>query len=146
MSFRSCVPFKLCTIIGSQRVHFLFPSRVGTFMHCTWLSAGSHTFSHPKLSYLPRRFSTVKALHYHPLLGLLLQMVWGLVGTSYQGDPLNFGRSNTVNISGTRRRARWQDEPLKSVLNLCTYLMASHQIITHHVFLNPQIWKCGWEL
>ena len=37
-------------------------------------------------------------------IGLLHQTVWGLVGTSCKGDPMNVGRSSTVNISGTRRR------------------------------------------
>lgn len=32
-------------------------------------------------------------------MGLLHQTVGGLVGTSYQGEPLNVGRSNTINIS-----------------------------------------------
>jgi len=32
-------------------------------------------------------------------MGLLHQTVWGLVGTSYRGDPLNFGGSNTTNTS-----------------------------------------------
>jgi len=103
-------------------------------MHHTWLFAGSHTFSHPKLSYLPMRATTVKALHYHP--GLLLQMVWGLVATSYQGDPLNVGGSSTINISSARRRARSQADPLKSVLNLCTSFMTSVQITTLTCFSN----------
>jgi len=30
-------------------------------------------------------------------MGLLHQKVWGLVGTSYQGDRMNVGGSNTVN-------------------------------------------------
>jgi len=34
---------------------------------------------------------------YH--MGLLHQTGWGLVGTSYRGDPLNVGGSNTVNTS-----------------------------------------------
>jgi len=43
-------------------------------------------------------------------MGLLHQTMWGLVGTSYRGDPLNVGGSSTVNIFGARRRARRQAE------------------------------------
>ena len=56
-------------------------------------------------------------------MGLLHQMVWGLVGTSYRGYPLNVGRSSTVNIFGARRRARWQDVSSHHVLNLCISIM-----------------------
>ena len=38
-------------------------------------------------------------------MGLPHQMVWGLVGTSYWGDPLNVSGFNIVNIFGARRRA-----------------------------------------
>lgn len=94
----ACVLLSSCVLLHASKVCTSFsPPWVRTFMHHTWLSVGSHTFSHPKLSYLPLRATMVKALHYHPLLGLLLQMVRGLVGTSYQGDPLNVGGSSTVN-------------------------------------------------
>lgn len=73
------------------------PPCVRTFMHHTWLSTGWHTFSHSKLSYFPLRTTTVKALYYHPRLGLLLQIVWGQVGNSHSEDPLKFGKSNTIN-------------------------------------------------
>jgi len=56
-------------------------------------------------------------------MGLLHQMVWGLIGTSYQGYPLNVGESSTINISGTRRRGRWQADSSQSLLNLCTSIM-----------------------
>ena len=42
-----------------------------------------------ELYYLPLCGITIKALPYDLLLGLLHQMVWGLIGTSYRGDPLN---------------------------------------------------------
>jgi len=37
-------------------------------------------------------------------MGLLHQLVWGLAGISYQGDPLNVGGSSTINISSARRK------------------------------------------
>lgn len=56
-------------------------------------------------------------------MGLPHQTVWGLFGTSYQGDPLNVGRSNTINIFGTIRRAA-----------SCTWLnILSHSLISHLV-------------
>ena len=87
-----------CIQLNASKGHTSFsPLCARAPIHHTWIIARSHTYSHPKLSYLPLCATAVKALHYHPLLGLLLQTVWCLVGTSYQGDTLNVGRSSTVN-------------------------------------------------
>jgi len=56
-------------------------------------------------------------------MGLPHQTVWGLVGTSYQGDPLNVGESSTVNTSGARRR----------VVSYIRMNILSHSFINHLV-------------
>lgn len=93
----TCVFLSSCILLQDSKGHTLFsPPCVRTSMHRTWPSAGSHTFYQLKLSYLSLCTTVVKELHYHPLLRLLLQTVWGLVMNSYRGDPLNVGRSNTI--------------------------------------------------
>ena len=54
-----------------------------------WLTATITPFLLTELSYFPLCNIVVKALPYNPLLGLLHQMVWGLIGTSYWGYPLD---------------------------------------------------------
>jgi len=86
-----------CVLLQDSKGHTSFPPpRVRTFIHHTSIFIGSHTCSHPKLSYFPLCATVVKALHYYPLLGLLLQTMWDLVGASYQGDPRNVVGSNTA--------------------------------------------------
>lgn len=75
-------------LLQASKGHTCFsPMFVRTPMHLTWLTARSHTWFNPKLSYLPLHATAVQALYYHPLLGLLLQMIWGIGGNSYRGDP-----------------------------------------------------------
>ena len=61
-----------------------------------WLTASVTPLLLTKLSYLPLCDIAVKALPYDPLLGLLHQIVWGLIGTSYRGDPLDMLVSPTL--------------------------------------------------
>lgn len=78
-----------CILLYASMGQTSFPLPcVRTPIHLTWLAARSNTFFRPKSPYLSVCTTTIKELHYHPLLGLLLQTVWGLVGTSYRGDPL----------------------------------------------------------
>lgn len=53
----------------------------------------------------PRKISKYMEPDPSYLMGLLPQTVWGLIGTQYQGYPMNVGRSNTINIFGARRKA-----------------------------------------
>jgi len=56
-------------------------------------------------------------------MGLPHQTVWDLIGTSYWGDPLNVGGSNTIKISSARRREA-----------SCIWLnILSHSLINHMV-------------
>jgi len=77
----ACVFLSSCILLQAYKVHTSFSlSCVRTPMHLTWLAARSHTCFRPKSSYLYLQCIVVKVLHYHPLLGLLLQTVWCLVG------------------------------------------------------------------
>jgi len=58
-------------------------------MHLPWLTAAVTPLLPTELSYLPLCEIAVKALPYDQLLGLLHQMVWGLIGNSYRGNPLD---------------------------------------------------------
>ena len=83
----ACVfPSKPPTIIGFQGAHspnFLCVRTV----HAPFLTHRScHTLSINKDILLAFMWNRVKALPYDPLLGLLHQIVWGLIGTSYRGD------------------------------------------------------------
>jgi len=92
-----CISFVLCVRrrVGTD------PFQPGTYLHLfppskcwklsyTFLDSLHH--SHPCCW---QSYSTclcdiaVMALPYDPLLGLLHQTVWGLIGTSYRGYPLN---------------------------------------------------------
>ena len=75
-------------------------------------------------------------------MGFPHQTVSGLVGTSYWGDPLNVGGSNTVNIFGARRRTAnctWLKFPSHSLINhlvkgvTCTPSLTTQQLVTPHL-------------
>lgn len=48
-----------------------------------------------------RKISSYMEIGSSYMMGLIHHMVWGLVGISYRGYPLNFGRSNIVNGFGS---------------------------------------------
>ena len=114
----ACVFLSSGVLLQDSKGHTPFsPSCVRTFMHHIWLFAGSHTFYHLKLSYLPMCTTAIKALHYHTLLGLLLQMIWGLVRTSYRGDSLNASRSNIIITNLDNMRPTYLGEMMQKIGN-----------------------------
>jgi len=66
----------------------LNPHVLEPLMHLLWLTPVVTSLLPTELSYLPMWKIAVKALLYDPFLGLLHQTVWGIIATSYQGDPL----------------------------------------------------------
>jgi len=103
-------------------------------MHLTWLVAHITPLLPTMTSYLPLRATVVKSILYDPLLGLLHQTVWGLVGTSYWGDPLTCSCVQHCQHFGARRRARWQVESSQYVLNFCTSIMDTIKLIPPQCF------------
>jgi len=107
----------------------LFPLCVITFMHYTWISIKSHTCSHqshhtPLYALLqPRHINKSNYIAIRDVfwMRLLHQTVWGLIGTSYRGNPLNDCGSNTIDFFGARRSANWQAKPMKHVSTLCIF-------------------------
>jgi len=87
------------------KLHLLEP-----IMQLPWLTAALTPLLQMELSYLPLCEITVKALPYDPLLWFLHQMVWGLIGTSYSGDPLTCWWVQHRQHFGTRRRDKWRVE------------------------------------
>jgi len=112
---------KGCTHLKS---HVLEP-----LMHLPWLIVVVTPLLPIELSYFPLYEIVVKVLLYDPLLGLLHQTIWGLIGTSYWGDPLTCWRVQHYQHFCDKRRAIWQVEPSSSVLNLHTSIKES--IIAH---------------
>ena len=57
-----------------------------------------------------KQISKIMAIGQSYRMGLLHQTVWGLVGTSYQGYPLNVGGSSTVNsfLEQERKGREWK--------------------------------------
>lgn len=62
------------------------------FMHLPWLAVLVTPLLPTRTSFLPLCATVVKVILYDPLLGLPHQTIWGLVGTSYWGDPLTCWR------------------------------------------------------
>jgi len=68
---------------------FSFPLRLLEPPHASLLTCCKVThLLLTNISCLPLPAIRIKAYIYYPLLGLLLQTIGGLVGTSYQADPL----------------------------------------------------------
>lgn len=65
---------------------------LGPFMELPWLATHGTPLLPTRACYLPLCATAVKVIPYDPLLGLVHQTVWGLVGTSYRGDPLTCWR------------------------------------------------------
>ena len=85
----ACVFLSGCILLQAFKGHTSFSLLCVRTPHASHLTRYKVTHLLPtKLSYLPMWAIVVKALLYYPLLGFLLQTVWGLVGTSYWGDPL----------------------------------------------------------
>ena len=66
-------------------------------MHLPWLTAVVTPLVPTGTSYLPLCEIAIKALLYDPLLGLLNQTLWGLIGTSYWEIHWHVSGSRTIN-------------------------------------------------
>jgi len=87
------------------RGHLIFPSCVRTFhalklILCKVIRLFTKVMMTPLYALLqPRHIIKTHCFVNRAIfrMGLIHQMVWGLIGTSYRRDPLNIGGSNTVN-------------------------------------------------
>jgi len=80
------------------------------FMSLPWIAMLVTPLLPTRTYFLPLRKIVFKAIPYNPLVGLLHQMVWGLVWTSYWGDPWTCWWVQHRQNFCTTRRARWQAE------------------------------------
>jgi len=68
------------------------------------------------------------------LLASMQNRVQGITIQPTTRTPININESNTVNIYGTRRRAKWQLVPSHPVLNLCISIMESFTLLPPRCF------------
>ena len=94
--FLACdASFLMCSLLSwvllqvAKGCTHLTPHVLEPLIQLPWLTASITCLLLTELSYLPPWDIALKALPYDPLLGLLHQIVWGLIGTSYRGDPLD---------------------------------------------------------
>ena len=104
------------------------PLMLEPLIHLPWLNAEVTPLVLTELSYLPLCEIVVKELPYDPLLGLLHQTIWGLIGTSYREDRLNM-------LAGLASSAI-SNMYIASSINSTTYpTCTEHHMHTHHIYI-----------
>lgn len=86
-SLMCCFPSCVFTQASKVRKHSTFRV-LKQFMHLPWVIMNVMPLLPTRKYFLPLCATAIKAILYDPLLGLLHQIIWGLVGTSYLGDRL----------------------------------------------------------
>lgn len=81
------LPSRVLSQVSKGRTHLTF-SVLEPLMHLPCVVVAVTPLLPTETSYLPLCETTVKEISYDPLLGLLHWTVWGLIETSYWGDPL----------------------------------------------------------